>query len=112
MKKIEAIVRPRKMEEIREALFEIGVLGMTITEVKGVGKQRGSVLTYRGSGYEVCFVPKIKLEIVVEDSRVERAIAAIIASAKTGEIGDGKVFISLVDAATRVRTEETGTGAI
>ena len=112
MKKIEAIVRPHKMEDIREALHEIGVNGMTITDVKGIGRQKGHTETYRGSEYEINFVPKIKLEVVVPDDQVQKVISIIIKTAKTGEVGDGKIFLLPIEEAIRVRTEESGESAI
>jgi nitrogen regulatory protein PII len=112
MKKIEAIIKPFKLEEVKDALGEIGVEGMTVTEVKGFGRQKGHTEIYRGSEYTVDFLPKIKLELVVADSKVESAAAAIIKAAKTGKIGDGKVFISTIEQAVRIRTEEKGDIAI
>jgi nitrogen regulatory protein P-II 1 len=112
MKKIEAIVRPHKMEDVREALHEIGVNGMTITEVKGIGRQKGHTETYRGSEYEINFVPKIKLEVVTPDDQAQKIIAVIIKTAKTGEVGDGKIFVSPVEETIRVRTEESGESAL
>lgn len=112
MKKIEAIVRPHKMEDIREALHEIGVNGMTITEVKGIGRQKGHTETYRGSEYEINFVPKIKLEVVAPDDQVQKIIGIIIKTAKTGEVGDGKIFLQPIEEAIRVRTEESGESAV
>jgi nitrogen regulatory protein PII len=112
MKKIEAIVKPFKLEEVKEALGEIGVTGMTVTEVKGFGRQKGHTEIYRGSEYTVDFLPKIKIEVVLEDQQLEPAVAAIIKAAKTGKIGDGKVFVSPVEQAIRIRTEEKGEKAI
>ena len=112
MKKIEAIVKPFKLEEVKEALGEIGVTGMTVTEVKGFGRQKGHTEIYRGSEYTVDFLPKIKLEIVLEDQQLEAAVAAIVKAAKTGKIGDGKVFVSSIEEAVRIRTEEKGEKAI
>ncbi len=112
MKKVEAIIKPFKLEEVKDALGEIGVEGMTVSEVKGFGRQKGHTEIYRGSEYTVDFLPKIKLELVLPDSRVDAAVAAIIKSAKTGKIGDGKVFISPVDDAIRIRTEEKGDSAV
>src|ERR1700722_11603290 len=112
MKKIEAIIKPFKMEEVKEALTEIGVEGMTVTEVKGFGRQKGHTEIYRGSEYTVDFLPKIKLEIVLGDDLVERAVTAIVASAKTGKIGDGKVFVLPVEQAVRIRTSETNESAV
>src|SRR5947209_4720897 len=108
MKKIEAIIKPFKLEEVKDALAEIGVEGMTVTEVKGFGRQKGHTEIYRGSEYTVDFLPKIKIEVVVTDAVLESAAAAIVKAAKTGKIGDGKVFISPVSEAVRIRTEETG----
>ena len=112
MKKIEAIIKPFKLEEVKDALGEIGIEGMTVTEVKGFGRQKGHTEIYRGSEYSVDFLPKIKLELVVADSQADGALAAIIKSAKTGKIGDGKVFIYKIDEAVRIRTEEKGDHAI
>ncbi len=112
MKKIEAIVRPHKMEDIREALHEIGINGMTITEVKGIGRQKGHTETYRGSEYEINFVPKIKLEVVVPDNQAQQVISVVIKTAKTGEVGDGKIFLQPIEEAIRVRTEESGESSL
>ena len=112
MKKIEAIIKPFKLEEVKEALADIGVEGMTVSEVKGSGRQKGHTEIYRGSEYTVDFLPKIKIEVVLGDGQVEAASAAIIKAAKTGKIGDGKVFISPVEEAVRIRTEETGEKAV
>jgi len=112
MKKLEAIIKPFKLEEVKEALAEIGVEGMTVSEVKGFGRQKGHTEIYRGSEYTVDFLPKIKIEVVLTDDLVERAVAAVVKAAKTGKIGDGKVFISPVDEAVRIRTEETGEKAV
>jgi nitrogen regulatory protein PII len=112
MKKIEAIIKPFKLEEVKDALGEIGIEGMTVTEVKGFGRQKGHTEIYRGSEYTVDFLPKIKLELVVPDARVETAVGAIVKSAKTGKIGDGKVFVSSIEQAVRIRTEEKGDQAI
>ncbi len=112
MKKIEAIIKPFKLEEVKEALAEIGVEGMTVSEVKGFGRQKGHTEIYRGSEYTVDFLPKIKVEVVLVDELVEKAVAAIVKAAKTGKIGDGKVFISPVAEAIRIRTEETGENAV
>lgn len=112
MKKIEAIVKPFKLDEIKEALGEIGLTGMTVTEVKGFGRQKGHTEIYRGSEYTVDFLPKLKLEIVIDDEHVKDAVAAIIKAAKTGKIGDGKVFVSPVEDAIRIRTEEKGEQAV
>jgi nitrogen regulatory protein PII len=112
MKKIEAIIKPFKLEEVKDALGEVGIEGMTVSEVKGFGRQKGHTEIYRGSEYTVDFLPKIKLDLVVPDERAESAVAAIIKAAKTGKIGDGKVFVSSVDEAIRIRTEEKGEGAV
>jgi nitrogen regulatory protein P-II 1 len=112
MKKIEAIIKPFKLEEVKDALAEIGIEGMTVTEVKGFGRQKGHTEIYRGSEYTVDFLPKIKLETVVADAIVDQATAAIIKAAKTGKIGDGKIFVSTVEQAVRIRTEETGDKAV
>ena len=112
MKKIEAIIKPFKLEEVKEALADLGIEGMTVSEVKGFGRQKGHTEIYRGSEYTVDFLPKIKIEVVVTDSILEGALAAIVKSAKTGKIGDGKVFVSPVEEAIRIRTDETGEKAI
>jgi nitrogen regulatory protein P-II 1 len=112
MKKIEAIIKPFKLEEVKDALAEIGAEGMTITEVKGFGRQKGHTEIYRGSEYTVDFLPKIKIELVVADGRLDAAVAAIVKAAKTGKIGDGKVFVSKVEEAIRIRTEEKGEQAV
>lgn len=112
MKKIEAIIKPFKLNEVKDALHEIGLLGMTVSEVKGFGRQKGHTEIYRGSEYTVDFLPKIKIEIVLPDAQVDAAVQAIVNSAKTGKIGDGKVFISEIQDAVRIRTEERGDKAI
>jgi len=112
MKKIEAIIKPFKLEEVKDALSEIGIEGMTISEVKGFGRQKGHTEIYRGSEYKVDFLPKIKIEIVLPDNRVDAAVSAIISAAKTGKIGDGKVFVANVEEITRIRTDEKGDAAI
>ena len=112
MKKIEAIIKPFKLEEVKEALSDLGIEGMTVTEVKGFGRQKGHTEIYRGSEYTVDFLPKIKIEVVLADSVVENATVAIVKAAKTGKIGDGKVFVSTIDEAIRIRTEEKGEKAI
>jgi len=112
MKKIEAIIKPFKMEDVKEALTEIGVEGMTVSEVKGFGRQKGHTEIYRGSEYTVDFLPKIKVEVVLGDSQVNEAVEAIVKAAKTGKIGDGKVFISTIENAIRIRTSETGEQAV
>jgi nitrogen regulatory protein P-II 1 len=108
MKKIEAIIRPQTVENVREALLEAGVLGMTIIEVRGFGRQKGHTELYRGSEYQIDFLPKMKIEVVVPDKIVDTAVSTIIRAAKTGQIGDGKIFISHIDEAIRIRTEESG----
>jgi nitrogen regulatory protein PII len=112
MKKIEAIIKPFKLEEVKDALGEIGIEGMTITEVKGFGRQKGHTEIYRGSEYTVDFLPKIKIELVVSDATLDPAIGAIIKAAKTGKIGDGKVFVTNIEDAVRIRTEEKGEKAL
>ncbi|GAB4057914.1 P-II family nitrogen regulator [Uliginosibacterium sediminicola] len=112
MKKIEAIIKPFKLDEVREALSEVGITGLTVTEVKGFGRQKGHTELYRGAEYVVDFLPKIKLEVIIEDGIVEQAIEAIIKSARTGKIGDGKIFVSTVEQVIRIRTGETGEAAI
>jgi nitrogen regulatory protein PII len=112
MKKIEAIIKPFKLEEVKEALAEVGVQGMTVTEVKGFGRQKGHTEIYRGSEYTVDFLPKVKIEIVVDDGQADGVAAAIVKSANTGKIGDGKVFISTIEEAIRIRTGETGSSAV
>ena len=112
MKKIEAIIKPFKLEEVKDALGEIGIEGMTVSEVKGFGRQKGHTEIYRGSEYTVDFLPKIKLEVVLSDEHLDEAVAAIVKAAKTGKIGDGKVFISPVEEAVRIRTEEKGAAAV
>jgi len=112
MKKIEAIIKPFKLEEVKDALGEVGITGMTVTEVKGFGRQKGHTEIYRGSEYTVDFLPKIKLELVIADGDVPQAVGAIVKAAKTGKIGDGKVFVSPVEEAIRIRTEEKGQEAV
>lgn len=112
MKKVEAIIKPFKLEEVKDALGDVGIEGMTVTEVKGFGRQKGHTEIYRGSEYTVDFLPKIKLELVLADSRVDAALGAIIKAAKTGKIGDGKIFVSPVSEAIRIRTEEKGESAV
>jgi nitrogen regulatory protein PII len=112
MKKVEAIVRPHKMEDIREALLEIGIKGMTIMEVRGIGRQKGHKEMYRGSEYHIGFLPKVKFEVVVPDQMLEKTLQTILKVAKTGEIGDGKIFVSTIDDVIRVRTEESGDSAL
>jgi nitrogen regulatory protein P-II 1 len=112
MKKIEAIVKPFKLNDVKDALSEIGVVGMTVTEVKGFGRQKGHTEIYRGSEYTVDFLPKVRLEIVVADAQVEGAIKAIIGAAKTGKIGDGKIFVTPIEEVVRIRTGERAEQAI
>jgi nitrogen regulatory protein P-II 1 len=112
MKKIEAVVKPFKLDEVREALAEVGVTGLTVTEVKGFGRQKGHTELYRGAEYVVDFLPKVKIEVVVTAKMVESAIEAIIKSARTGKIGDGKIFVTSVEQVVRIRTSETGEAAI
>ena len=112
MKKIEAIVKPFKMEDVKDALAEIGVEGMTVSEVKGFGRQKGHTEIYRGSEYTVDFLPKVKFEIVLTDDRAQRAVEVISRAARTGKIGDGKVFVSHVEQAIRIRTNERGAEAV
>ena len=112
MKKIEAIIKPFKVEQVKLALTEIGVTGMTVSEVKGFGRQKGHTEIYRGSEYTVDFSPKMKLDIVLPDEQIEGAVAAIVAAAKTGKIGDGKIFILPIEEAIRIRTSETGEQAV
>ena len=112
MKKIEAIIKPFKLEEVKDALSEIGIEGMTVSEVKGFGRQKGHTEIYRGSEYTVDFLPKIKIELVIADGQKDAAVAAIIKAAKTGKIGDGKVFVSTIEDAIRIRTEEKGDAAV
>ena len=112
MKKIEAIIKPFKLEEVKDALHELGIQGMTVIEAKGFGRQKGHTEIYRGSEYTVDFLPKLKIEIVITDDLVDRATAAIIKGAKTGKIGDGKIFVSDVREAIRIRTEEKGEAAV
>ena len=112
MKKIEAIIKPFKLDEVREALSEVGISGLTVTEVKGFGRQKGHTELYRGAEYVVDFLPKLKLELVVREEQVEPAIEAIIKAARTGKIGDGKIFVTPVEQIVRIRTGETGEAAI
>ena len=112
MKKIEAIIKPFKLEDVKEALTSIGIEGMTVSEVKGFGRQKGHTEIYRGSEYTVDFLPKVKIEIVVTDAQVNAAVDAIVKAAKTGKIGDGKVFVSPIETAVRIRTEEKGEQAV
>lgn len=112
MKKIEAIIKPFKLDEVKDALNKIGIQGMTVTEVKGFGRQKGHVELYRGAEYEISFVPKVKIEIVVPDAMSEKALAVVTESAKTGKIGDGKIFVYTVEQAVRIRTSEGGEAAL
>ena len=112
MKKIEAVIKPFKLDEVREALSEIGISGLTVTEVKGFGRQKGHTELYRGAEYVVDFLPKIKIEIVVNEEQVDPAIDAIIKAARTGKIGDGKIFVMAVEQVVRIRTGETNEAAI
>ena len=112
MKKIEAIVKPFKLEEVKDALHELGILGMTVSEVKGFGRQKGHTEIYRGSEYTVDFLPKVKIELVLADNQTEQAIEAIIKAAKTGKIGDGKIFVSTINEAYRIRTDERDDSAL
>jgi nitrogen regulatory protein P-II 1 len=112
MKKLEAIIKPFKLEEVKEALAELGIEGMTVTEVKGFGRQKGHTEIYRGSEYTVDFLPKVKVEVVLADEMVDKAVTVVVAAAKTGKIGDGKVFVLPVEHAVRIRTEEIGEKAV
>ncbi len=112
MKFITAIIKPQKLDDVRQALSELGVQGMTVTEAKGFGRQKGHTELYRGAEYVVDFLPKIKIEIAVDNAIVERAVETLIASARTGKIGDGKIFVYDLDQVVRIRTGETGTGAL
>ena len=112
MKKIEAIIKPFKLDEVREALSEIGVTGLTVTEVKGFGRQKGHTELYRGAEYVIDFLPKVKIDVAIADDLVERAIEAIEASARTGKIGDGKIFVYDLEQVVRIRTGETGNEAL
>ncbi|WP_299840365.1 P-II family nitrogen regulator [uncultured Jannaschia sp.] len=112
MKKIEAIIKPFKLDEVKEALQEIGIQGLSVTEVKGFGRQKGHTELYRGAEYVVDFLPKVKIEVVLSDDQVETAVDAIVAAARTDKIGDGKIFVSPVDQAIRIRTGEAGDDAI
>jgi nitrogen regulatory protein P-II 1 len=112
MKKIEAVVKPFKLDEVREALSEIGVTGLTVTEVKGFGRQKGHTELYRGAEYVVDFLPKVKVEVIVGDALVDRAIEAVVKAARTGKIGDGKIFVTSVEQVVRIRTGESGEAAV
>ena len=112
MKKIEAIIKPFKLDEVREALSEIGVTGLTVTEVKGFGRQKGHTELYRGAEYVVDFLPKVKVELIIADGDVDRVIEAIVKAARTGKIGDGKIFVTVVEQVVRIRTGESGEAAV
>jgi nitrogen regulatory protein PII len=112
MKKVEAIIKPFKLDEVKDALAEVGIQGMTVTEVKGFGRQRGHTELYRGAEYVVDFLPKAKIEVAVADDLVERAMEAISAAARTGKVGDGKIFVTALEQALRIRTGESGDGAL
>jgi nitrogen regulatory protein P-II 1 len=112
MKKVEAIIKPFKLDEVREALSDMGVSGLTVTEVKGFGRQKGHTELYRGAEYVVDFLPKVKVEVIMADNLVDRAIEAIIKAARTGKIGDGKIFVTDVDQTVRIRTGESGEAAV
>lgn len=112
MKKIEAIIKPFKLDDVREALSDVGITGLTTTEVKGFGRQKGHTELYRGAEYIVDFLPKVKIEVVIQEELLERCIDAIMSSARTGKIGDGKIFVTTVDQVIRIRTGEKGTDAI
>ena len=112
MKKIEAIIRPFKLDEVKEALMEEGIRGLTISEVRGYGRQKGHTETYRGSEYRIEFIPKIKIEVIVDDDAAEKTVEAILRTAKTGQVGDGKIFISDISDVIRIRTDESGSSAL
>ena len=112
VKKIEAIIKPFKLDDVKDALHEVGVSGITVTEVKGFGRQKGHTELYRGAEYVVDFLPKVKVEVIVQDSLVDRAIEAIVKAARTGKIGDGKIFVTTVEQVVRIRTGESGEAAI
>jgi nitrogen regulatory protein P-II 1 len=112
MKKVEAVIKPFKLDEVREALSDIGINGLTVTEVKGFGRQKGHTELYRGAEYVVDFLPKVKIEVVIADDLVDRSIEAIIQTARTGKIGDGKIFVYPVEQVVRIRTGETGEDAV
>ncbi len=112
MKKVEAIIKPFKLDEVREALSELGVTGLTVTEVKGFGRQKGHTELYRGAEYVVDFLPKVKVEVIVSDALVDRAIEAVVKAARTGKIGDGKIFVTNVEQVVRIRTGESGEAAV
>ena len=112
MKKVEAIIKPFKLDEVREALSEIGVTGLTVTEVKGFGRQKGHTELYRGAEYVVDFLPKVKVEVILQESQVDSAIESIVKAARTGKIGDGKIFVTAVEQVIRIRTGESGEAAV
>jgi nitrogen regulatory protein P-II 1 len=112
MKKIEAIIKPFKLDDVKEALHDIGIMGLTVTEAKGYGRQKGHTELYRGAEYVIDFLPKTKIEVIVEDAQLQRAVEAIQTAARTGRIGDGKIFVAAVDKVIRIRTGETGADAI
>jgi nitrogen regulatory protein P-II 1 len=112
MKKIEAIIKPFKLDEVREALSEVGITGLTVAEVKGFGRQKGHTELYRGAEYVVDFLPKVRIEVILADDMVERAIEAVIRAARTGKIGDGKIFVTAVEQVVRIRTGESGEAAV
>lgn len=112
MKKIDAVIRPHKLDEVKDALLEAGIKGMTISEVRGIGRQKGQTEIYRGAEYHIDFIPKLKIEVILPDNLLEKAVGIILAAAKTGQVGDGKLFISSIDEVIRVRTEETGESAL
>lgn len=112
MKKIEAIIKPFKLDEVKDALNDIGIQGMTVTEVKGFGRQKGHVELYRGAEYDISFIPKVKLEVVVSNDQLDKVVSAIEAKAKTGKIGDGKIFVYTLENVIRIRTGESGEAAI
>ncbi len=112
MKKIDAIIRPHKVDDVKSALVDAGIKGMTISEVRGIGRQKGQTEVYRGAEYQIDFIPKVKLEVIVADNKLDDAVTAIIEAAKTGQIGDGKLFISTIDEVIRLRTEERGESAL
>lgn len=112
LKKIEAVIKPFKLEEVKEALTELGIQGLTVTEVKGFGRQKGHTEIYRGSEYTVDFLPKVKVEVIITEDLLEKAVNAVVGAAKTGKIGDGKIFVSTIDDVIRIRTEEHGEKAV
>ena len=112
MKRITAIIKPFKLDEVREGMAAVGITGLTVTEVKGFGRQKGHTELYRGAEYAVDFLPKVKIEVIVDDDAVQRTLEAIVAAARTGKIGDGKIFVSAVEQVIRIRTGETGSDAV